>query len=82
MWNDLDAKSRAYLAGAVRQGLPRGSRLLRVTFGSVTDYGSFSVHRDSRLVITDDTGRAQSLRLFGSAIEQAGRYKVFSYVTD
>lgn len=83
VWNDLAQKSR----NSLRQTLARhaGSRLevVRVEFaGEATPYPSFTVHRRSRVIVRTADGREAPLTLFGSLIEQRGRYKVFSYAVD
>ena len=61
----------------------RGYTVVDVAFsGGVTDYGTFRVHRDSVLTLRDGEGNVSNGRLLGSMIEQAGRFKVFSYVVD
>jgi hypothetical protein len=83
VWSDLAGKSRAYLAASLSRALPAGARVKGVGFdGQTTVYGTFAVHRRSRIVLVDRDGLVSTVRLFGSAIEMDGRYKVFSYVTD
>ena len=82
VWAQLSSKSRAWL----RQSLADhgGGRLevVRVRFrGDTTDHGPFLVHRDAEVVVNDG-GTERRLRLFGSVLEQNGRYKLFSYVVD
>ncbi len=45
----------------------------------VTDYEDYRVHRDARVIVTDDTGRKRELNLFGSIVEMHGQYKIMSY---
>jgi len=40
------------------------------------------VRRRTQLVVGSSDGRESVVQLFGSMIEQNGRYKVFSYVVD
>ena len=83
VWNDLAGKSLAYLASSLNRPLPAGARVQAVAFdGETTRYGTFNVHRRSRIMVVDRAGQVSTVRLFGSAIEMAGRFKVFSYVTD
>lgn len=85
VWQDLQAKSRGYLAGNLRRPLPAAPRLARVVFdGHATEHPTFTILRDSRLVIVDTNGSESSLRLFGSVVRlrNDGRYKLFSFVTD
>jgi hypothetical protein len=83
-WRDLAAKSRAQLRTRLNEW-PRQRRWVveRITFdGETTDYQTYRVMRKSRVTLRDASGRRVVARLFGSIIEQRGRYKVFSYVAD
>ncbi len=82
-WNDLATKSDANLRARLSGWQDRGYTVVTVAFsGGVTDYGAFRVHRDSVLTLRDGEGNVSNGRLLGSMIEQAGRFKVFSYVVD
>lgn len=83
VWQDLHGKSVAQATARLRGWQDRGFEVVRVEFtGERTDYGTFRVWRKSVLTLKDREGREQRGRLFGSIIEQDGRYKVFSYVVD
>jgi hypothetical protein len=82
-WNDLAAKSDANLRARLSGWQDRGYTVVNVAFtGGVTDYETFRVHRDTVLTLRDGQGNVSKGRLLGSMIEQAGRFKVFSYVVD
>jgi hypothetical protein len=84
VWKDLHGKSIMQLRGRVNEW-PRGSdgAVLKVEFtGETTDYETFLVRRKSVVVVRTADGVESRHRLFGSMIEEAGRYKVFSYVVD
>lgn len=83
-WRSLAARSRYQLAGRLGEWV-RGRRatVVGVTFaGETTDYGAYRVHRRSVVTLRDAAGRVETIRVFGSLIEQGGRYRVFSYVVD
>lgn len=83
VWSDLRTKSGLSLDGILREHRGRTYTLERIRFtGGTTQYRTFVVHRESALDVRDSDGRRQTLRLFGSAIEKSGRFKVFSYVID
>ena len=82
VWGDLRQKSEGRLAATLARHGGRSYELAGVTFAGVTDYGTYRVHREATLHVRDGTGAAHDLRLFGSMIEQDGRWKVFSYVTE
>ena len=50
--------------------------------GDTTDYETYRIYRKTVLTLRDGSGQEIQARLFGSMIEQNGRYKVFSYVVD
>ena len=83
VWGDLAGKSLAYLSSNLKRPFPSGAQVASVSFdGESTRYGTVTVHRRSQVTLTDASGQVSTVRLFGSIIEQDGRYKVFSYVTD
>jgi hypothetical protein len=82
-WKDLHSKSRLQLLGRTREWRDQGFELVRIRFqGETTDYETYRIYRKSVLTVRDRTGQETQVRLFGSLIEQNGRYKVFSYVVD
>jgi hypothetical protein len=82
-WNDLASKSRLQLRGRVREWSDRGLTLVDVSFeGDTTDYQTYRVRRRSVLTLRDRRGQETRASVFGSMIEQDGRYKVFSYIVE
>jgi hypothetical protein len=79
----LHERSDGYLHQTVA-GLRDLSLTLRgVRFaGETSSYGDVTVHRDTQLVFSSADGSEKIVELFGSTIEQDGRFKVFSYVVD
>lgn len=83
VWKDLSAKSRWQLRGRLAAWTTGPVAVEAVTFdGETTDYDSYRVMRKSRITLRDAGGQRTTVRLFGSIIEQRGRFKVFSYVAD
>ena len=83
VWGTLRQNSEARLHETIAQVHGQELTLKRVEFeGPSTSYGDVTVHRESRLVVETREGRERTIRLFGSMIEQDGRWKVFSYVID
>lgn len=83
VWADTNLRSRGELAATLEQYGGRRTRLVEVSFaGAVTDYGSFRVHRESRLHVRDESGDRHDVRMFGSMIETPAGWKVFSYIVD
>ena len=61
----------------------RSFELVAVDFvGETTDYGPFRVHREAVLTVRAPDGERATLRIFGSMLEQDGRYRILSFVTD
>jgi hypothetical protein len=84
VWNDLHGKSTMQLQARVNewQRIDQGA-VAKVEFsGEMTDYETFRVRRKSVVVLRTPAGGESRHRLFGSVIEEGGRYKVFSYVVD
>jgi hypothetical protein len=83
VWGMLRQNSQGHLQQTLSRFRGQNLTLVRVqTTGENTDYVGVTVHRDTQFVIKDESGTEQNVRLFGSTIEQNGRYKVFSFVVD
>jgi hypothetical protein len=83
VWGRLKQQSDLSLAANMARHGGRGYTLQEVTFeGETSDYGTFTVQRESVLVVRTTEGVVERIRIFGSMLVMDGRYKVFSYVTD
>jgi hypothetical protein len=83
VWRDLAQKSDASLRGVVARLGGQRLTLRAVDFrGETTPYATFSVSRQTELVVADEHGAEQRVRVFGSLIRVDGGVKVFSYVVD
>ena len=83
LWEMLHQRSRRSLASTLDRRGGRRYELVAVDFaGETTDYGPFRVHRKTVLTVRTPAGEEETLRVFGSLLEQDGRYKIFSFVTD
>jgi len=84
VWGTLHQNSEGYLRQTASGLAGRPLTALRdVRFsGGSSRYGDVIVHRDTQLVFASADGSEKIVELFGSTIEQDGRFKVFSYVVD
>jgi hypothetical protein len=83
VWQDTFNKSRAYLGKMMTEWGGRRLELIRIEFGgATTDNGAYSLSRKTRLVVRNEVGDEQTVRVFGSMIRQDGRSKVYSYIVD
>ncbi len=83
VWQDTSNKSRAYLEKTMTDWGGRRLELIHIEFGGeTTDAGVYSLSRKTRLVVRNEAGTEQSIRVFGSVIRQRGRSKVYSYIVD
>lgn len=83
LWGMLHQRSRHALAFTLDRHRGRRYELIAVDFvGETTDYGPFQVHRETVLTVSAPDGERGTLRIFGSMLEQDGRYQIFSFVTD
>jgi hypothetical protein len=83
LWADTSTKSRSHLARLLAEHGGRRAVVAAVRFGGpTTDYGTFRVSAETVLTLRDQDGRQTEERWFGSAIESAGGWKVYSYVVD
>ena len=83
LWGMLHQRSRHALAFTLDRHRGQRYELIAVDFvGETTDYGPFQVHRETVLTVSTPDGERGTLRIFGSMLEQDGRYQIFSFVTD
>lgn len=84
VWGDLRQKSEAGLSSVLARYRGHRLELVAVRFGGRTPYTSYVVHREAVFSVRDPAtdGPLEEVRMCGSLIEQAGRWKVFSYVVD
>jgi hypothetical protein len=84
VWGDLRQKSRNELKRILHYHGGRAYEVEDVVFdGGATAYETFVVHRKPRLLVRERSSlERKQLALFGSVIETAGRYKLFSYVVN
>ena len=83
VWGELRQKSQAGLAGILARYGGQRYELVGVRFdGPSTRYTTCEVHRDTVLTVRDQSGMQHDVELFGSSVEQDGRWKVFSFVVD
>jgi hypothetical protein len=83
VWGDLRQKSDNRLRANLGVHGGRPYQLLSITFsGGTTEYPGFRVHRAALLKVRDSAGADHEARLFGSALEMGGSWKVFSFNTD
>lgn len=83
VWGDLHSKSRYHLTARLGAWKRGALRVASVAFQEPsTDYGTYSIHRRSLLTCVDATGTVVDMSVFGSVVEQDGRFKLLSYVVD
>jgi hypothetical protein len=83
VWGDLRQKSEASLQQVLARAGGTSMTLVGVRFGGgATAYPSYVVHRETILRVRTANGPVQEVRVFGSALEKQGAWKVFSYVVD
>ena len=83
VWGDLRQKSDESLGRMLASHGGRKYVLISVrNTGETTRYPSYTVSRETALMVRDETGAQMELRLFGSIIQKDGGWKVFSYVVD
>ena len=82
-WDQATLRSE----GGLYDLLPRhgGKRyeLVSVRFPKGVDtYPSYKILKEPQLVVKDESGRQEEVRLFGSMLEMNGQFKLFSFVMD
>lgn len=82
VWGDLHQKSETSLRASIDRLRGQTLTLVDVQLGEATVYDGYTVHRDAVFRVRAADGATDDLRVCGSLVEQAGRWKVFSYVVD
>lgn len=83
VWDSYGPSDAAGLRRILSQHGGNSYRLERVyVVGGTTEYKSFRVHEDVRVVVVDGTGQDKELRLFGSLLDYGGQFKLFSFIID
>jgi hypothetical protein len=83
VWGELKQKSEASLASTLARSGGHRYALVDVQFADApTDYAGFVVHGGTTLVVRNESGTQETVRVCGSLLEKDGVWKVFSYVVD
>lgn len=82
-WNAFLPSDVAGLRQIISEHGGKSYSLVRLRFAKgTTAYKSFKVHEDTRMIVIDDEGKEQELKLCGSILEYQGQYKLFSFIVD
>jgi hypothetical protein len=83
VWQQATLKSLSGLSEMYPKHQGRKYEFVAMRFAKGTDaYPTYKVYKETHLVVRDESGRQQELRLFGSILEMDGVYKLFSFVID
>jgi hypothetical protein len=82
VWGDLHQKSTLHLSATLAKQTGHQYVARAVTFGDVTEYAHYRVHRQATIRVREPSGNEADIRVCGSMIEKDGRWKVFSYVIE
>ena len=83
LWADTFTKSRGHLGQLLEAHGGKSLAIEQVAFaGPPVDYRGFRIHPKSVLLVRDAAGAVHEQRLFGSMLESAEGWKIFSYILD
>jgi adenine-specific DNA methylase len=83
VWQQATLKSLSGLSEMYPEHQGKKYEFVALRFEKGTDsYPTYNVHKETHLMVKDETGKQQELRLFGSILEMDGRYKLISFVID
>jgi hypothetical protein len=83
VWHQATLKSLGGLSEMYPEHKGKKYQFVALRFEKGTDsYPTYKVHKETHVVVRDEIGRQQELRLFGSLLEMDGKYKLFSFVID
>lgn len=82
-WGALHQNSRAQLSLTLAAHGGRRYELVAIAFrGETTRHDTYTVHRETELLVRHASGATRTVRVFGSLLERGGTWKIFSYVVD
>ncbi len=82
-WDQATLNSDAGFYGDLKRHKGKRYELISLRFAERTEYyKNFNIHKDARLKIRDENGVEREIKLFGSILEMAGRFKLFSFTID
>lgn len=82
-WDQATLRSEGGLYDLLPSHGGKRYELVSLSFAKGIDsYAGYKVLKEPRVVVKDESGRQQEVRLFGSMLEMNGQFKLFSFVTD
>jgi hypothetical protein len=80
VWREVDTKCTYGLHTLIQKYGGQKFTLVSMKFAKgTTRYSACTIHQDARITVKDSTGRELELKMFGSVVECAGRFKIMSY---
>lgn len=80
VWSQHYLKSSTCLEDLIfGQGGRKFTFLEIKTDGEITDYNTYKVHRNIRMLVMNEQGKKREVNFFGSIIEMQDQYKIMSY---
>lgn len=79
VWGQSVMRSRAGLTETLRHAGRRYELVELRVAGGVKEYPGFGLHQDVRLLVREESGSRQELKLFSSIIELDGKFKIYSF---
>jgi hypothetical protein len=82
-WSQATLRSDGGLYKLLPKYKGKRYELISLRFEAGPDsYKGYKVHKPARLLLKDENGAGQEVRLFGSMLELDGQFKLFSFVAD
>ncbi|HYP29908.1 MAG TPA: hypothetical protein VE262_24575 [Blastocatellia bacterium] len=79
-WDQATLKSDGGLSELLPRHAGRRYEVTLVRFaGGTEDHYTYRIHKDTRLVLKDESGEQREVSVLGSMLEMDGRYKLFSF---
>lgn len=82
VWQSHSVRNESAFQNLIGRFEGRYLELVDVDVEQVDDYGNFRILKRPRVHLRDARGDQHTVRLFGSIVEQDGRYKLYSFRTD
>ena len=80
VWRQMAMRSYSQMESLIRRNKGKHYTLVRLEARKgVWEYPSFRLHKDTWLVVRDESGQQRKVKFFTSVMEVQGEFKIYSY---
>ena len=83
VWHQATLRSISGMTEMLPRHKGKRYQFVSLRFAKGADqYPTYKVHKETHLIVKDESGEEKEVRLFGSILEMDGQFKLFSFVVD